>query len=218
MEMNETIKEQINQFVSDNASKLKDLKTKNPDLHKAVLDTIQFLNDKYAGGQKPLVEMVSEEKKHDFHVGDLFLSPNAPKQIYQLDSRTDEKIEFRVHVWDQYYGQWNTERWMTDIDFVQGEIDLKNMIYVEGNIMDYMTQIRIDYPVQFVPSKPAPQPQPKPAATIKQNLSNQERINEIKDAIDGLKLLIELGDPQEVQDAKDEIKTLKKELKILKEK
>lgn len=200
---------EIDAFILENNANLARVKVENPNLYDVVSNTLSFLSKKFGGEElQPIVvsqpekvveiEQVpvaeeKEEKPRLFRIGDVFYKRSAEDIKYKILSlNSADNVEIL---------RFDTNSITT---YTLDEVNkfFKDGIWVKEKFQSEITP-------QSIPNVPT---MPQPPQVSSTQINDQERINEIKDAIQGLKVLADFGD----EEAIEEIKNLKKELKTLK--
>lgn len=200
---------EIDAFILENNANLARVKVENPNLYDVVSNTLSFLSKKFGGEELPpivvsqpekVVEIeqvpVAEEKEEKprlFRIGDVFYKRSAEDIKYKILSlNSADNVEIL---------RFDTNSITT---YTLDEVNkfFKDGIWVKEKFQSEITP-------QSIPNVPT---MPQPPQVSSTQINDQERINEIKDAIQGLKVLADFGD----EEAIEEIKNLKKELKTLK--
>lgn len=211
---------EIDAFISQNSGNLARIRVDNPNLYDVVSNTLSFLSKKFGGEELPpivvsqpekVVEIeqvpVAEEKEEEprqFRIGDVFYhKDNKDRKFRILSVDSDEIVEVSILGINSV-----TLFELDDVNYF-----IKFGIWVKDKFQNEIESKLASKITPYSPQNQSAQPIiPQSAPISSTQINDQERINEIKDAIQGLKVLADFGD----EEAIEEIKNLKKELKTLK--
>lgn len=209
--MSQAVQLQIENFLQSNEQQLSEISVDNPELYYSIFQVLDFVNAKFGRGT-PLPKLVAVQKEGEqpeavtvnTHTGEVSVGQQT-QATFEVGDLFKSKVAFRTYEIMEIDG--------TDSVKVQddlGKITLMNYADVSDLVKAEIWQ-RFTAPApQQVSASQQPLPTAGSATTDPEAVMT---IQELKDAIAGLELIADFDD-----EAKEELKRLKVELKQLKKK